>query len=217
LGLDNIKKYFYNKINFYNKSNMSLKNSFKINHVGQATALFKPIRLEIMKQLVEPKTCSQLAEVFHSSPQKIYYHVKILEKAGLVKKTSERQVRGIMEGYYQAAARSYWLSSEVVGDLGGQHRAKSNISLSNLIGLAEEIYSDVGKLIPEHEEAATLGLSLNIELRSSLERNTFINELQHAVQTLAEKYGIRDTGKKTEEASESYRLIITAYPNKNSG
>jgi DNA-binding transcriptional ArsR family regulator len=46
--------------------------------------LLKPIRLEILKRLDEPRTCPELADYFDETPQKVYYHVKALEHAGLV-------------------------------------------------------------------------------------------------------------------------------------
>ena len=47
--------------------------------------------------------------------QRVYYHVKRLVEAGLATQVSERKVRGIQEGVYQATARSYWLSPRLVG------------------------------------------------------------------------------------------------------
>src|SRR5215831_8485479 len=90
-----------------------------IENVEQAVALLKPRRLEILKQLGEPHSCLELAELLEDTPQKIYYHVKALEQAGLVEKVSERRIRGILEGFYQARARSYWLAPSLVGRVGG--------------------------------------------------------------------------------------------------
>ena len=87
-----------------------MQNVLYIEDVNQAMALLKPIRLEILKRLGEASTCPELAEYFDESPQKIYYHVKALESAGLVQKVEERRVRGIVEGHYQATANAYWLA-----------------------------------------------------------------------------------------------------------
>ena len=86
-----------------------------IEDVNQAMTLLKPIRLEILKRLDEPRTCPELAEYFDETPQKIYYHVKALESAGLVEKVEERRVRGVVEGHYQASAHAYWLAPKTCG------------------------------------------------------------------------------------------------------
>src|SRR5215831_9218988 len=117
-----------------------------IEDVEQAATLLKARRLDILKQLAEPRSCLELAEVFQETPQKIYYHVKALEQAGLVDKVGERRVRGILEGFYQAKARAYWLSPGLVGRVGGRGRAQEQFSLGNLMNLAEQLQSDVGYL-----------------------------------------------------------------------
>lgn len=81
-----------------------------LEQIEQAEALLKPQRVEVLRQLAEPRTCTEVAARLEQTPQRVYYHVKQLVAAGLVDRVSERRVRGITEGIYQAAARSYWLS-----------------------------------------------------------------------------------------------------------
>src|SRR4029077_2361803 len=84
-----------------------------------------------------PRTCAQLAEALGETPQKIYYHLKVLESAGAIEKVAERRVRAISEGYYRATARSYWLSPKLVGRIGGARRARDQMSLGFLLSLLE--------------------------------------------------------------------------------
>jgi DNA-binding transcriptional ArsR family regulator len=134
----------YNKISFYNGGQM--QDVRYIEEVEQALALLKPQRLEILKRLAEPRTCPELAAIFDDSPQKIYYHVKALEAAGLVDKIAERRVRGAVEGIYQARARSYWLAPSLVGQIGSPSQARDQASLRVLLALAEDVIEDAGKL-----------------------------------------------------------------------
>jgi DNA-binding transcriptional ArsR family regulator len=69
----------------------------------------------VLRQLAEPHTCTEVASRLGQTPQRVYYHVKRLVDAGLADLVSERKVRGIHEGIYQASARSYWLSPRLVG------------------------------------------------------------------------------------------------------
>ena len=95
-----------------------MREVFYVNRLGQAEALFKPRRVEVLRRLAEPRTCTQLGHELGDSPQKVYYHVKRLQSAGLVELVDERRVRGITEGIYRAAASSYWVSPELVGRVG---------------------------------------------------------------------------------------------------
>ncbi|GAB3967358.1 ArsR/SmtB family transcription factor [Plantactinospora veratri] len=81
-----------------------------LEQIEQAETLLKPQRIEVLRQLAEPHTCTEVAAQLGQTPQRVYYHVKRLVDAGLVDQVSERKVRGISEGIYQASARSYWLS-----------------------------------------------------------------------------------------------------------
>src|SRR2546428_9061128 len=111
----------------------------------QASAVLNPLRLELLRRADEPRTCSEFAQALGETPQKIYYHVKVLERAGALEKVEERRVRAIQEGYYQATARSYWLAPSLVGRVGGSRRAPGPMSLGILLRLAEELQTDTGR------------------------------------------------------------------------
>jgi DNA-binding transcriptional ArsR family regulator len=185
-----------------------------IEDVDQAMALLKPIRLEILRRLDEPRTCDELAEVFEDSAQKIYYHVKALQEAGLVEKVSEKRVRGTFEGYYQAKARSYWLSPTLVGKVGSPQQARDQASLRVLLQLAEDVIDDTARLGSASETGQTvpsLSLSAQIHLADGNQRAQFLQELQTTFQGIALKYGLAED---TEPASESanFRLVLMCYP-----
>src|SRR3989442_6935433 len=104
----------------------------------QASAVLNPLRLELLRRADEPRTCSELAQALGETPQKIYYHVKVLERAGAIEKVEERRVRAIPEGYYRATARSFWLAPSLVGPIGEPPRARDPLRLGFLLALAHE-------------------------------------------------------------------------------
>jgi DNA-binding transcriptional ArsR family regulator len=181
-----------------------------IDAAERAGALLHPLRIEVLKQLAEPRSCPEIAKALGETPQKIYYHVKTLESAELVERVEERRVRGIMEGIYRARAKSYWLSPALVGKLGGPARARGETSLGFLLNLAEEIQADVGRLgekTVEGESVPTLGLSMAIDLPSGVERSRFLADVRKAFQELASKYAAKEA-----EAGEAYRVSLLCYP-----
>lgn len=182
-----------------------------IEKVEQALALLKPQRLEILKRLAEPRTCPELAVIFDDSPQKIYYHVKALESAGLVDKIAERRVRGAVEGIYQARARSYWLAPSLVGKIGTPTQAQDQASLRVLLALAEDVIEDAGKLGERSGVGGavpSLSMSAHIHLPDGKRRAAFMRELQSAFQDIARKYSIDDVV----DQSSSFRLVMLCYP-----
>lgn len=190
-----------------------MQTTLYINQVEQAQQLLKPRRMAILQALGDPRTCNQLAEQFGQTPQQIYYHVKALERAGLVTKVREERVRGINEGYYQAKAQSIWLSPELVQLVGGQRQARDQLSLRYLMALAQEIYADVGRLganSAQGDSVPSLSLSGNIYLPDATRRAEFKQEVQHIFQQLATKYGLDDAG----EQSGTFKLALACYPSK---
>ena len=49
----------------------------------------------MLRQLAEPRSCTEVAAEPDQTPQRVYYHVKRLLEAGLVRQVAERRVRGI--------------------------------------------------------------------------------------------------------------------------
>src|SRR4051794_41952453 len=54
----------------------------------------KPKRVEVLRHFSEPRTCTQVGAELGESPQAVYYHVKRLQKAGLLDLVEERRGRG---------------------------------------------------------------------------------------------------------------------------
>ena len=83
-----------------------MRDVLHVDRFEQADALFKPQRVEVLRRLDEPRSCTEVGMLLDQSPQRVYYHVKKLVDAELVEQVDERRVRGIHEGIYRAAARS---------------------------------------------------------------------------------------------------------------
>jgi DNA-binding transcriptional ArsR family regulator len=186
-----------------------------IEEPGQAAAILNPLRLELLRRSDEPRTCTELAEALGETPQKIYYHVKVLERAGALERVEERRVRAIHEGYYQASARSYWLSPRLIGPIGGPRRARASGSLGALLPLAEELQSDVGRLAQnERGDNVALGFSAQVRLGRPEDRIAFLSDLQNAIQSIAKRYAgslpPRPTAR--EHEPDAFRLIVACYP-----
>jgi len=142
--------------------------------IEQAEALLKPQRIEVLRQLAEPRTCTEVASRLGQTPQRVYYHVKRLVDARLVDLVSERKVRGIHEGIYQASARSYWLSPRLVGRI-GLRKAQDEMSLGYLLDLMEEVQADVAALDRTAPELPSVGVSGEIRVRPE-QRQQFLDD-----------------------------------------
>ena len=185
----------------------------------QAGALLSPLRMEILKLAGEPRTCTEFAESLGESPQKTYYHVKVLERAGAIEKVEERRVRAIPEGLYRATARSYWLSPKLLGQIGGPRPARDQTSFGFLLSLAEELQDELGRLAQKaRAEIPSLGFSAQVRLAKPADREAFLHDVQEAIQSIATKYGAIDPPPPAEDATPgTFKLILACYPRPGEG
>lgn len=202
-----------------------------LERVEQAETLLKPQRIEVLRQLAEPRSCTEVAARLDQTQQRVYYHVKRLVEHGLVTQVAERRVRGINEGLYQATARAYWLSPRLVGRI-GQRQQRDEASLGYLLDLMEEVQSDVAALhtqaarrAAQHREAdhqqaprravgeldadepdlPSLGVSGEIRVRPD-RRPEFMADLKAALQDLFTKYGGAE--------GDAFKLAVACYPDR---
>jgi DNA-binding transcriptional ArsR family regulator len=190
------------KIWFYVQAGFAMRDVLYLEQIEQAETLLKPQRVEVLRQLAEPHTCTEIAAELGQTPQRVYYHVKRLVDAGLVELVSERRVRGITEGTYQAAARSYWLSPRLVGRL-GLRRTQDELSLGYLLDLMEEVQADVAALDRQAPELPSIGVSGEIRVRPE-ERQQFMDDLRTALQGLFTRYGGAE--------GDAFKLAVACYP-----
>jgi DNA-binding transcriptional ArsR family regulator len=173
-----------------------------LERIEQAETLLKPQRVEVLRQLAEPCTCTEVGARLGQSPQRVYYHVKRLVDAGLVTQVSERKVRGIHEGIYQASARSYWMSPGLVGRL-GLRRAQDELSLGHLLDLVEEVQADIAGLDRAAPELPSIGVSGEVRVPPE-RRQEFLDDLRSVLQDLFTRYGGAE--------GDAFKLAVACYP-----
>lgn len=184
------------------QTSILVKEVLYLDSVEQAEALLKPQRIEIVRALADPATCTDVAQRLDRSTQRVNYHVKQLVEHGLVRQIAERRVRNLYEGIYQASARSYWLSPQLVGHLGGR-RSSDATSLGHLLDLTEEVQKDVAGLDLSHGDLPSVGISGQIRIPPE-QRPAFLADLQASLQELFTKYGGSE--------GDVFKLAVACYP-----
>nr|BFE58942.1 hypothetical protein GCM10020063_034680 [Dactylosporangium thailandense] len=179
-----------------------MRNVVYLEHIEQAEALLKPQRIDVLRQLAEPRSCTEVAAELDQTPQRVYYHVKRLLEAGLVGQVAERRVRGIHEGIYQAAGRSYWLSPALVGRI-GLRQTRDQLSLGYLVDLMEDVQADVAALDLTRPDLPSIAISGDIRVAPD-RRQAFLDDLQRTLQDLFTRHG-GATG-------DAFRLAVACYP-----
>jgi DNA-binding transcriptional ArsR family regulator len=89
-----------------------------IESIEQMRAMADELRLRILELLSRRgMTATQVSAELGEQPAKVHYHVRELERVGLVKLVETREKGGILEKYYRAVARSITVPGTLFGQV----------------------------------------------------------------------------------------------------
>jgi DNA-binding transcriptional ArsR family regulator len=164
-----------------------------VSDVESAAAMLNPLRLRMLELLDKPNSATGLAKVLDEPRQKVNYHLRALEKAGLVRLVETRRRRNCEERIVVATARSYLVSPEILGKLGATtHQIRDRFSSAYQLAVLTESLTNLAFLRRKAEEAgqklATLTLQTEIRFATPQKRNQFANEISRALAELTAKY-----------------------------
>jgi DNA-binding transcriptional ArsR family regulator len=178
----------------------------------RAAALFDPARRQLLVRLHEPDSAAGLARKLGLPRQRVNYHLRELEKDGLVELVEERKRGNCTERLMRATARSFVIGPEALGVLGTTpEEAGDRLSAGYLMSLAARMLRDVAGLVGrarrESKRVATLALDAEVRFASAAARAAFAEELAEAVAALAARYN-------DDQAPEgrSFRLVVGVHP-----
>ncbi|HEV2460019.1 MAG TPA: helix-turn-helix domain-containing protein [Ktedonobacterales bacterium] len=93
----------------------TLPEVYEIDSLEQMRAVSDELRLRIMDLLARrAMTVTQVGEALGVAPAKAHYHVRELERVGLVDLVETREKGGILEKYYRAVARDFRVSDSLL-------------------------------------------------------------------------------------------------------
>jgi DNA-binding transcriptional ArsR family regulator len=177
-----------------------------------AEASLDPVRSRLLAALAEPGSATMLAARVGLSRQKVNYHLRALERHGLVDLVEERRKGNVTERVMRATAASYVISPAALASVQPDPtRSPDRLSAFWLLALAARLVRDVGTLITggtkARQRVATFALETEIRFASAADRAAFAEELANAVAGLAAKY--HDA---TAEGGRDHRLIVAVHP-----
>ena len=180
-----------------------------------AVAMLDPQRAQILALLVEPGSASTLAVVLGVSRQKVNYHLRALEDHGLVELVEQRPRRGLTERVMVASARSYVVSTDVLGESAARPERTDVLSTQYLIAVAARMVAEVAELARRADRArqplATLAIDTELRFASAADRAAFTAELSSFVPSHAARYHDASAPQ-----GRWHRLVVAAHPRPDS-
>jgi DNA-binding transcriptional ArsR family regulator len=171
-----------------------------------------PMRVRLLAELAEPRSATMLAERVGLPRQKVNYHVRELERHGLVELVEERRKGNCTERLLRATAASYVISPTALAAVQPDPaRSPDRLSARWLIAVAARVVRDVGELVSGATQArkrlATFAMDGEVRFASAADRAAFAEELASAVTALIGKYHDEAAA-----GGRDHRVIVAVHP-----
>ncbi|AGM06697.1 helix-turn-helix domain-containing protein [Amycolatopsis keratiniphila] len=171
-----------------------------------------PVRARLLAELAEPASATMLAARVDLPRQKVNYHLRALEKHGLVELVEERRKGNVTERMMRATASSYVISPTALSAVQPDPaQSPDRLSARWLLAVAGRLVRDVGLLITGATKArkrvATFAIDGEVRFSSAADRAAFAEELTVAITNLVSKY--HDEGA---EQGRDHRIVVAVHP-----
>jgi DNA-binding transcriptional ArsR family regulator len=172
-------------------------------------ALSHPLRVRILDALREPDSAAAVARRLGEARQKVNYHLKELERSGLVVRTGERRSGNFVESLYRSSARTLVVLPRAAwGDPRRLAAMSEQLSLENLVNLGERLARDAAVLLDraafDGAEIATAAVEADVRFESEAARAAFLDEYLATIGHLFKKFGAKDGA--------PFRIALAVYP-----
>jgi len=189
-----------------------------------AAALLDPLRTRILALAREPASATEIARQLEMPRQRVHYHVRELERFGLLLTAGRRRRRNLIEQRFVATARSYVLAPGLLGPLAPDWRTVGDTASGEyLLALLEQVRDDVGRATAKEEAApgeaetaerpATVSLKAQFRLESAAQRTAFATALREALVAAIARHTSPDRlddGRPGKGGP--HRLLLACYP-----
>lgn len=190
-----------------------MKSSLAILNDGESAAsLLNPIRRDILSALAEPGSATTVGRELGLPRQKVNYHLRALEEAGLVDHVEDRRKGNCTERIVCATASHYLIAPSVLGSLEASPASSADrFSSEHLAAVSARTISDLA-ILSERASAAgkrlpTLSAETGIRFATPADQRAFAEELTNSLAQLVQKYH-------TESVADGrwFRVTVGSHP-----
>jgi DNA-binding transcriptional ArsR family regulator len=183
-----------------------------IEDAAAAEVSLDPIRTRLLSELSEPGSAAALAARLGLARQKVNYHLRALERVGLIELHEERRRGNMTERVMSATASSYVISPAALAAVAPDpERSPDQLSAMWLVALAARLVREVGELMGGAKRArrplATFGIDAEVRFSSAAQRAAFAAELAQSIEDLVANYHDEFAA-----GGRRHRLLVALHP-----
>ncbi len=185
---------------------------FYIEDLDTLKVVADPLRLQIIEIVFDhPHTVKQVGNKLGLPASKLYYHINLLEKHGLISIASTRMVSGIVEKSYQASARMFRIKRGLLNPSRTKEDGSANVFVAAILENAK-------RDIKENVRSGLIDLSgdtspFNLNISRSTARLTpdEATEFQERLQALVSEFKEKSAHGHNPD-QQTYALVTAMYP-----
>ena len=180
-----------------------------VDDVHEVAALTHPVRIAALGALRVPDSAAGVARAIGQSRQLVNYHLKELERAGLIVPSGERRKGNFVEQLYRAVASTFVVSPRLAWGGADRDRAlRDQVALRQLVALGERLQRDAVELLDraafDGEQVASATVEAELRFADEAARSTFMTEYLTMLGPLLKKHGAKQ--------GDRYRVAIAVHP-----
>jgi DNA-binding transcriptional ArsR family regulator len=169
-----------------------------------------PIRRRLLELLREPSSATQLAAELELPRQRVNYHLRELEKAGLVELVEQRQRRGFTERILRARPGAFVVDPAVMttAESRAMNRIHDQFAAEHLVEVASGTVRDVARMQARADDAGkrllTFTLEADVRFAEPGDVHRFTDALTEAVRRTVAAFD--------SPGGRPYRLVAAGHP-----
>jgi DNA-binding transcriptional ArsR family regulator len=177
---------------------------------GTARLALSPLRQRLLARLRAPASAAALSEELEMPRQKIGYHLRLLEKAGLLAEAGTRQRRGFTEKLYETRSDALIVDPMILAlDDPDATARQDRFAAEHLVRTAAGIVRDVSRMRAAAEQEGSRLLTFTVETDVAFARPAdiarFTGRLADAIAGIAADFAPQGEGR-------AYRVTVAGHP-----
>lgn len=189
---------------------------FVVEDLETLKVLADPLRLRLRELMAKPTTVKRVAEKLNLLPTKLYYHINLLEKYGLIVLVDTRIVSGIIEKHYQIAARTVKVSKNLLSTGTDPEAEGLNLAIGTVLDATrEELLASARAGMVEWDDEGERHKGLSFQLGTVNLTEEQAASFYEDVEALFKRYHhLSDKENDNKSSLKSYRSMYLLFPKK---
>lgn len=171
-------------------------------------AALTPLRRRLLADLAEPASATESAARLGLSRQTANYHLRVLERAGLVELVELRQRRGCTERVLRASADAFVVDPSVMSRPTDAITSRDAYAAEHLVAVAGRTVRDVSRMRAaagdQGKRLLTFTIETEVGFAAPAEVHEFTDALATAIAEVAQRFST--------PAGRRYRVVVGGHP-----